>query len=486
MGKNFANAAKNVSKRKLTENGAPALKTTSSKVLNMFAMGGALRTRIDDVPDMTEAAWNENPDLTMKMAFYLRDREAVGERDTGRAMLRWIAMSYPTSMKKNLGYVPEFGRWDDIYVFIGTPVANAMWKMVKAQFNADYKAMTENKPCSLLAKWLKSVNTSSKESCRLGRLTAKHLGMTTIAYQRTLARLRKHINVVEVKMSNNKWEDIKYESVPSRAMKNYGSAFAKHDYEGFNSYIQQVNAGIKTIKANGLFPYDLVSKYTNRYSKLDKVVEAQWKALPNYIEGEHNVIVMADTSGSMTGYGASAPINSAIGLAIYFAERNSGPYHNLFMTFSQRPEFINLNDGTLHQKVNTAMQADWGMNTNIKKAFQLILNTAVNNNLSSDELPKALVIVSDMEFDPYNCKGTNSFEAMKNLYASHGYTLPHLVFWCVNSRNNTVHSNYNDYCTTFSGSAASTFRDVLSTIGMNAYEAMLKVLNSERYSMISA
>lgn len=483
---NFANAARESARMTTTENGAKCYNTTGSNVLDLFSKAGGMRTRINDVRDAFSAAWNENPELAIKLAFYCRDvRGGMGERDVAREMLRWVAEFYPATMRKNLKFIPEYGRWDDIYIFVGTKVENDVWQIVREQLTEDIKNVNSGKSCSLMAKWLKSVNTSSKKSVELGRLTARKLGLSYMQYQKTLAKLRKHINVTEVSMSANMWTDINYSAVPSKAMTNYRSAFARHDHDGFTDYINAVKSGEKTIHASTLFPYDLVHKYMGGYyirDKVDDVVEAQWKALPNYIEGNNNVLVMADTSGSMYGQ----PIESALGLAMYFAERNSGPYKNLFMTFSTNPKYITLDEQSMLGNLKKAARAEWYGTTDLEKAFKKILKTAMDNNLTDDEIPKALVIVSDMEFNPYLTHGANYFDAMKKLFASNGYTLPHVVFWCVNSRSSCQHHNYNDYVTTFSGNAASTFRDVLATIGMNAYEAMLKVLNGERYAQIHA
>jgi len=511
MSNNFTNAVRNQTKMKYTENGAVAMNTTGSKVLDLFSLAGGMRGRLNDVQDMFANAWNENPELAIKLAFYVRSiRKGMGERDVSYEMLKWVANNHPDTMRKNLKYLPEYGRWDDIYIFVGTPIEGDIWKLVKSQFKADIANYKAGKPVSLMAKWLPSVNTSSRKTVNLGHMTARHLGLKAYAYQKALSKLRKYINVTEVKMSARQWNNIDYQAVPSKAMTLYRHSFTKHDPEGFGEFMNGVKTGTKKINASTLYPYDLVGKYMSSRSirsawnssyyncqtnqnEIDEVVEAQWKALPNYIEGNNNVVIMADTSGSMSG----KPIESALGLAIYFAERNHGAYHNLFMTFESNPHWIELGDNSLLGNVRKAVAAPWGGSTNLESAFRLILKTAVENHLSNDDLPKALIIISDFEFDPHSgsrsygwgnsLNGANTYHAaMTKLYAKYGYTLPACVFWCVNSRQNTVHQNYNDKgVTAFSGSAASTFRDVLQTIGYNPYEAMLKVLMSANFAKIT-
>lgn len=101
----------------------------------------------------------------------------------------------------------------------------------------------------------------------------------------------------------------------------------------------------------------------------NQVLEAQWRQLPDYVAQETNAIVIADVSGSMSG----RPLATSIGLAIYFAERNRGAYHNLFMTFSQKPEFVSLRGETLLQKIKYVERTEWGMNTNLQAAFERVL-----------------------------------------------------------------------------------------------------------------
>lgn len=47
-----------------------------------------------------------------------------------------------------------------------------------------------------------------------------------------------------------------------------------------------------------MFPYDLVEKILYKKEN-DEVLEAQWKALPDYVERGFNILVMAGVSGSI-------------------------------------------------------------------------------------------------------------------------------------------------------------------------------------------
>ncbi len=179
----------------------------------------------------------------------------------------------------------------------------------------------------------KTADASSKETRKLGILTAQKLGYPVYNFKRIVRSMRKQIEIVESLMSANRWKEIKYSKVPSRAMMIYRNTFMKHDKDRFEKFINKAVAGEEKINSATLYPYDIVEKIL--YKKEDSsVLEAQWRQLPNYIEENTNAVVMADVSGSMYG----RPMATSIGLAIYFAERNIGAYHNMFMTFSADPK----------------------------------------------------------------------------------------------------------------------------------------------------
>lgn len=117
-----------------TENGADARFSTGSKVLDMYGTIGALRNRSEyEIVEKFKASWNEDALLTLKMAFYARNiRGGLGERDTARICLRWVAQNYPETIVKNFENVVKFGRADDLYTFIGTPIEKDMWAFIKA------------------------------------------------------------------------------------------------------------------------------------------------------------------------------------------------------------------------------------------------------------------------------------------------------------------------------------------------------------------
>lgn len=483
---NFAQSVKNqnaiTSDRKLTENGAVAYSTLKNDLLDLFSTIGALRPRTEqEIEQKFSRAFAQDRLLATKMLFYCGNiRGGLGERRTFRVCLKWMATNYPEIVNKNMSLIPLFNRWDSLFVLVGTRCEKKMWEYIAATLEEDMKNISSHKSITLLAKWMPSENTSSQKTRELARKAMKHLDLTPRTYRKILSKMRKYLDVTERKMSAKEWEDIRYSAVPSYAMKNYSDAFRKHDYARFTEYLNSVKSGKTKINAATLYPYDLVHQV---WVHTNETAELQWKALPNYVDGENNYIVMADVSGSMYG----RPIETSIGLATYFAERNKGDYHGLYMTFTSDPHFITLSDNdTLYQKVNKVRSTGIGYSTNLMKAFEKILSHAMQNQISPEDMPKALIVVSDMEIDHYfrpNARW-DFLQVLRKKFADYGYELPKLVMWNVQARQDTFLSNSQNVLFV-SGQSASTFKQLCTNLnGKTAWDLMIETLNDKMYDCV--
>lgn len=479
---NFADEMRKESNFTRTENGALALKSTNDACLDLFGTIGSLRNADNArIETLFAEAFLENPLLATKIVFYARDiREGLGERETFRKLLRYMANYHPESIRPNLDLIGVYGRYDDLYCLIDTQLEDDMWFAMKKQFEEDRLNMSDGNATSLLAKWIKTADASSKNTRKLGILTAQKLGYSVYEFKRLVRAMRKHIGIVESLMSAGKWDEIKYSEVPSRAMMIYRNAFEKHDPERFAEFTYKALTGEEKINSSTLYPYDIVEKFLYRGEKSD-LLEAQWRQLPNYVEEGINAIVMADVSGSMYG----RPMATSIGLAIYFAERNKGAYHNLFMTFSAHPEIVNLKGETLVQKIRNCKCADWGMNTNLESAFEKVLDIAIKGHIPQADMPKSIIVVSDMEIDNCVSGRWTFYDEMKQRFENNGYEIPNIVFWNVNSRSDVFHADKSrkgvQLC---SGQSTTVFKQLMGCIGMTPTEMMMKVIESERYSSI--
>lgn len=488
----FAEAMKKEENWTRTENGAVAIKGTGDKCLDFFGTAGALRNADDiRVQRIFADAYNEDKLTAVKTLFYMRDIvEGLGERKVFRNLINYCAVHHPEAIRPNLDLIGIYGRWDDVYALVGTPLEDEMWSVVKKQLEMDIEAMEKQETVSLLAKWLKTADASSKTTRQLGIMTAKKLGYEVREYKRIVRSLRKYIKVVESLMSTGQWDKIKYSAVPSRAMMIYRNAFFKHDEERFKEFTNKAVTGEVKINSSTLYPYDIVEKFATwqrwSYTPLSedekKVLEAQWRQLPSYVEEGTNAIVMADVSGSMYG----RPMNTAVGLALYFVERNKGDYHNLFMTFSSSPTIVSIKGETLEQKLEFISEAGWGGSTNLKATFEKVLGIALKNNTPAEDMPRSIIVISDMEIDFCGDRDWTFYDQMRSKFTEAGYEIPNIVFWQVDSRNDTFHADSKrkgvQLC---SGQSATTFKQLMACIGMTPVEMMMKVINSERYEPIT-
>lgn len=358
---------------------------------------------------------------------------------------------------------------------------------------------------SLIFKWLKSENTSSPESRELATKTREAFGMSSRDYRRALSDGRKYIDIVERKMSSNNWQAIDYERVPSKANLIYKNAFMKHDPERRQDYLDGLTSGEAKINSSAAFPHDIVHKYNiSHYNwecvpekiEEDTVLEEMWKALPDFVNGNGNTIVVADGSGSMvTPIGKDTSVTAlevANALAIYFAQHQEGPFKNKYITFSHTPKFVNVGHPTLRENLVEASNHCEISNTNIEAVFNMVLKTAVDNKLHQEEIPNILII-SDMQFDDAVCSYASKwgirdtlFETIAKKYASHGYEPPKLIFWNLNNygRSKNVPVTYNkNGVILVSGYSPAICKMVLSN-KTDPYEAMVDTLNSERYQMV--
>lgn len=489
MGNKFIQGVEVELQKTTTENGANAFNTTKSKLLDLFGTIGSLRSRnAADITRKFDEAYAENPLLAMKMVFYARNiRGGLGERRTFRILIKHLANNYTAQFENNVYYIPQFGRWDDLYALFDTPLEDFAIEMMSNQLNVDLYHLFKGESVSLLAKWMKSNNTSSKESVRLANITAKKMGLTSMEYRVVLSTLRRRIGVVEINMSANEWNDIPFKQIPSQAMNKYKGAFMKHAPVEFSQYIEDLTAGKTTINSGAIYPYQLI-KNVLEYGiggkfkgAFDPIVEAQWKALPNYVSGENNFMVMADTSGSMWG----DPMYMSISLAIYFAERNKGAYKDLFMTFSSKPEYIQLKGNSLADKIGCVKSII--DSTDLKAAFKLVLNTAIKHNVPAADMPKAILVISDGEIDHFNSQYHWDFlKEMEARFMQRGYELPKVVMWNVASRADRFLTQMDNPKVQFvSGCSPSIFKTVINGLDKSAYELMVMTLSDPVYECIT-
>jgi len=407
-----------------TANGMKARKSTANAVVDLFYNAGASRGK--NIVPAFAAAMAENRELALRVAAWLRDaRGGAGERESFRTILRYLEKNDVEAAKALLTKVPELGRWDDIFVFDSDVMKSAAFTMLGDALRAKN---------GLAAKW----------TPRQGKLAAEirqFFGMSPKFYRKSLVEMTK---VVETQMCAKDWDSINFSHVPSVAASRYKKAFNRNTptYAAYvASLVKGDNPEVK-VNAGAVFPYDVLKGRIGGYIKFDKteldLVQKQWEALPNFV-GDANILPLVDVSGSMTcaagGYGSKSGLTClevAVSLGLYLADKNEGKFKDTFLTFSDKPELLHLK-GNINQKIDQMVKSDWGMSTNLHKAFERILDVAVKGGVPQEEMPAMVLILSDMQFNACVRHDDSAMQMIARKYKEAGYDLPKVVFWNLNA-----------------------------------------------------
>ncbi len=467
----FVNAVKKSKNKEVarTANGMKAHATSASPVLDLFGIIGSARGT--NITKQFTASFVEDADLTLRMLQWARDiREGAGERATFRNLLSALESTDPTLAGKLMHKIPALGRWDDLFAYKNSINRNQAFALIAEALEAKN---------GLAAKWMPRKGPVAVELTR-------YLGLSPKAYRKLIVGLT---NVVETQMCAKEWEAINFSHVPSVASARYQKAFGRNAKESYAAYIAELKKPVEQRDPNAyaVYPYDVVKSVIKGNAA---VADEQWKALPNYI-GNAKVLPMVDVSGSMGSlwysHGDLQPIDIAVSLGLYCADKNTGVFKDLFLTFSGNPKMEHLK-GTLSQKMTQMSKAHWEMNTNLHAAFDEILKIAVNGKVAQEDMPDMLLILSDMQFDACTRYDDTAMQMIKRKYKDAGYNIPKIVFWNLSSygkengntpvkfdKNGTAH---------VSGFSPSVMKHVLADDleEFTPYNVMVKTLMNDRYA----
>lgn len=461
-----------------TENDMETYSSSLNNCLDLFFVIGALRDETNEsrIIGLFSKAWNENKLLALLILFWVRDiRGGAGERRIFRIISKWLVANYKSDFERMIPIIPHYGRWDDIFELDSDVVPLTILNGLTVKD-------------SLLAKWL-------PRKGKFANKIRKYLKVTPKQYRQLLVGLTK---VVETQMCNKEWDEIEYSKVPSQAFKNYQRAFSRHDSDRFGEFIEKALKGEEKINASAIHPHEILKPILKDFyhigwyegstdvlkvdEDLEKSVNAQWMNLPDYIgDSKESFIPVCDVSGSMEGL----PMEVCVALGIYLSERNNSAFKDCFITFSQAPRLQKLS-GRVSERVRQLYTAEWDGNTDIEAVFKLILDTAIKNNVPATDMPNKILIMSDMEFD--SCIANNKDTAMdmiKRMYEEAGYTVPQIVFWNIESRQNNIPVRYNEKGVALvSGFSPSIMQSLLGG-DLDPIKIMLKTVVSERYQMVT-
>lgn len=451
----------------VTENGMVTNSSSLNACVDLFFTIGAMRGQDKKrlIANFSKA-FNENPLTALRTLFWARDvRGGAGERQIFKDLMVYLAENHNEALAKNLSYVPEYGRWDDLLVLFGTSLDTQAKNLI-------VNALNENN--GLCAKWMPR---KGKEAIALER----YMKLTPKAYRKMLVEKTK---VVEQLMCSGNWGNVTYEHVPSLAMARYTKAFGKHDADRFTKY----KTGDTKVNASAVYPYDVLKTLVRGDQTM---AVKQWDALPNYMENNNELVLpVCDVSGSMSSpAGGNANVTCmdvCISLGLYISERNEGKFKDAFITFSETPKLQYLN-GKLNDRYRQLQSADWGMSTNLEAVFNLVLNQAVKFNLPESEMPTTILIMSDMEFNSATRARNSALDMIRENYESAGYKMPKLVFWNIQSRNGgNFPVQVGDNGTALvSGFSPAILKSLLTGEDMSPIGIMNKTVHSARYEAIT-
>ena len=475
-----------------TENGARAYASTMCKTLDLFAMGAAYRQRSEaDCILLFKNAFEESKGIALKCLFYIGDcRGGQGERRFFRTCYRWLVSEYPAVAERNLKLIPEFRRWDDlIYITLGTKLENRAFAIIKEQLNLDIQSKTP----SLLAKWLPSENASAKSTKVAASKIRTYLGLTHKEYRKVLSEMRKRINVLERLMSAGKWDEIEFDKIPSKAGLIYRNAFAHKEVTAARYAAFMGNKETK-VNATTLYPYDIVEAAHNArrrdlWDAERQSVNKYWENQKDYLNGKPcKMLCVCDTSGSMTWGSDPTPMDVAIGLSMYCAERVGGPFKNHYISFSRNPRLVKIEGADFVDKVDRIYRTNLCENTDLVKTFEMLREASLNAR-PEDRLD-TIVVISDMEIDEgcsnlaYRSGQSQIVTTMgqeRQRWERCGLEMPKLVYWNVNARNNRI-LDQGPNVSFVSGASPVIFETILT--GKTGIDLMLEKLLSDRYKDI--
>lgn len=460
----FAEAVKSTPAVARTENGMKAVAHSANALVDLFYKIGASRGK--SVTADFERAFQEDADVAMKIALWTRDvRGGAGERQLFRDILLHLEKLHPDVLEQVLPFVSEFGRWDDLLIFKTEQFKHMAYTLIG-------DALREGN--GLCAKWIPRQGPIAVE-------IRKFYGMTPKQYRKSLVALT---NVVETKMCAQEWDNIEFGKLPSLASARYNKAFGRRATEAYAAYKARLVKGTDKVNAAAVYPYDVIK--TLRHGGDSVVADAQWAALPNYI-GDASVLPLVDVSGSMccpvAGNSNLECIDVALSLGLYCADKNRGVFKDTFLTFSSKPK-AQVVKGSLSEKMAQMNSSDWGMSTDLHAAFDEILRIAVQGNVAEADMPKTLLVLSDMQFNQCVTYDDSAHQMIQRKYESAGYKVPNVVFWNLRATDNVPVKFDQRGTALVSGFSPAVMKGILSGTDMTPWGIMMATVDVPRYSVL--
>ncbi|PHT31402.1 hypothetical protein CQW23_27739 [Capsicum baccatum] len=477
-----------------TENGSATFLSTGNPCLDFF-FHVVPDTPPQELLQRLQLSWKHNALITLKLICNLRGVRGIGksQKEGFYSAALWLHKHHPTTLACNIEAIADFGYFKDVLEILyrlleGDEVRmKEKKKWLKKKGKGLLEGLKEKKDSGIpkrktnVVQWEKTLDKADKfldrythdynfhylyekvsvffadalwedmELYNEGKfhelsLAAKWCPSLDSSYDRNSLRkevlvpLRKVLEIPEVYICENKWEELPYKHVPSVAMRMYMNLFYKHDKKRFEQYLKDVESGETTIAAGALLPHEIIASLQN--STGPEVAELQWNRMVDDFAKKGkltNCMAICDVSGSMRG----TPMEVCVALGLLISEISEEPWKGKLITFSTDPEFHIVKGKRLSQKTNFIRKMDWDGSTDFQKVFDKILEVAVRGNLREEQMIKRLFVFSDMEFDQASASPWDTdYQVIRRKFKRKGYNrVPEIVFWNLrNSRATPVPS----------------------------------------------
>ena len=480
----FAQAMKSI--YTTTWNNAPSLSTPDpSKIVEgrLSILFKAIRGFSEyKLSEFLSQASKEDLVDTFILSFQTRDpRGGKGERDLGRIMFKWLYDNYHTEFKRVLQFVPEYGRWDDLFMLFPD---NDVVELFVTQLKNDKLCMLQGKPVSLCAKWCPTEGDSDDKKFDLVKVICTKMGITPRQYRKEyITPLRAYIDIVETKMCQNRWNEIEFGKVPSCAIKILKKAFEKHTPIEFTEWKNSLESGKTKVNAKVLHPHELVREI-RKNNFADEVVEAQWKVIEDEVRKLgtlENTVVVVDTSSSME-TPDYLPLDISVAMGIIISSVVEGEFKGNVITFNSNPEFVKIEEGSIYSRFKQIKNIPWGGSTDIQATFNMILEKGKLAGLTNEQMPTRIIIVSDMQFNDNERKNNTNFQLIEEKYKAYMYTRPNIVFWNVNGSSDDFPVSIDDNGTCLvSGASPAILKGILKSKELSSVSVLREILDDKRY-----
>ncbi|MBC8408309.1 MAG: DUF2828 family protein [Rhodobacteraceae bacterium] len=413
-----------------THQGGSMAPNLINKALEFFSKAGSIIGQryyvvSEDIHQDTKTTWAEifisDPEKAFKLLFWSRDpRGGAGHRQLLRELLHEVAIESAAArswIRANLEGIVEYGRYDDLKALYDTPLETAVLEFFSANISHP-----------LCAKWMD----------RRDRKLRDYMKLTSKEYRKLVVG---NSNIVERLMSEKRWDEIDYVTLPNLAMIRSAAAFLRHDSERFLAHIRD-HGLVGTVA----FPHEMMRLH--KAGTPVEIVQSFFDHLPDYIKEGERILPMVDVSGSMCAEasGSISCMDVSVSLGLYCSDRLPGQFNKKMMTFASEPEIIDWSrTNNVVEAITQAVTADWGMSTDISKALDCILKNAELWNVPQSNMPTMLLVLSDMQFSQAVRSHTRTFEkgphktilqteesvidAALQRWEDSGYKRPAIVYW---------------------------------------------------------